>query len=317
MSTIANITEQLSATSISSPPPPDSVPFKPQSSLRWKNLHLDPIPRYLFRVYTPRSDGYTDDQWCRSRDAVNNQPNAKRDIFQTRDRHTTAEDIAGHLLWNGYKRHDNLMSWTSSLLFALQYMFYRHSRDPSPMQDIRLCMVDTSYLGTQYFVRDMDLIAAFLPHDRSKALDGLRKMRTGGTHYYGEYLSQGALRIEGACASEPAQELIDLGLLDLQPEFRWAYENGTKEWAKPVVRTRETLEERTEARLSVEQLRSVVRITERFDTLFRLPMTIHLIALLPGRLDLNLITKIVRGEGKFSGGCPIKRVDFTSPELER
>lgn len=185
------------------------------------------------------------------------------------------------------------------------------------MDDVRLCIIDTHNLGAQNFIRDMDLIAAFAPFDRSEALKRLRALRTGGTHYYGEYLSQGALRIEGACASEPAQELIDLGLLDLQPKFRWAYENGTKEWAKPVVRTRETLEEGTEARLSVEQLRSVVRITESFDTLFRLPMTIHLIALLPGRLDLDLIARVVRGEGKFSGACPINRVDFTSPELER
>ena len=187
MSAVEDLSKQLEATSICAPP--TSVPFSPQSSSRWEKTHLGPIPRYLFRVYTPLSDGFTDDQWCISRDALFEKDfaNAYPDVFQTEDPHTTAEDIAGHLWWSKSHRQDNLMSWTSSLLFALQYIFYRHSgcRNRSSMRDIRLCIVDTLYLGDKTFIRDMNLIDAFAPYDHSCELNRLRKMRLGGTLYYG------------------------------------------------------------------------------------------------------------------------------------
>lgn len=51
-----------------------------------------------------------------------------------------------HLRWWGtLSDPDNLVSWTSSLLFALQYVFYRHysSKDGSSLDTIDLCVVDT------------------------------------------------------------------------------------------------------------------------------------------------------------------------------
>ncbi|KAH6714588.1 hypothetical protein BKA61DRAFT_605536 [Leptodontidium sp. MPI-SDFR-AT-0119] len=46
--------------------------------------------------------------------------------------------------WKGHE--DNLVSWTSSLLFALVYIFHLHanSNDRSAFDDIHLCIIDTN-----------------------------------------------------------------------------------------------------------------------------------------------------------------------------
>src|ERR1700722_578744 len=127
-----------------------------------------------------------------------------------------------HLQWWG---KDNLVSWTSSLLFALQYIFYRHtdSRDGSSLDKIYLCIVDTVSFPKGIFLRGMDLINAYCLFDAN--LLGLKGLRTRkhrdftGSFYFGEYLSQGALRIEGKCRIVSAQEIMDQRLSSLQPEF--------------------------------------------------------------------------------------------------
>ena len=108
--------------------------------------------------------------------------------------------IHRHLMWK--QGPDNLVSWTSSLPFALVYMFHLHAnaRDGSDFEDIQLCIVDTTCLPRGIFVRDLDLIRAYSSHDVDLAeTEKLRTLRQGGRFYFGEYLSQGALKIEGGC----------------------------------------------------------------------------------------------------------------------
>jgi hypothetical protein len=61
---------------------------------------------------------------------------------------------------------DNLVSWTSSLLFAIAYIFHLHanSRDGSTF-NISLCIVDTTGFPKRVFLRDMDLIRAYCSFD--------------------------------------------------------------------------------------------------------------------------------------------------------
>ncbi|ENH71809.1 hypothetical protein FOC1_g10004056 [Fusarium oxysporum f. sp. cubense race 1] len=69
----------------------------------------------------------------------------------------------------------------------------------------------------------MDLIRAYRSFDSSLwNLEGLGcKKRNGfsGYYYFGEYLSQGALKIEGKCQIVPARDIILRGLYDIRPEF--------------------------------------------------------------------------------------------------
>lgn len=60
-------------------------------------------------------------------------------------------------------KHDNLMSWSSSLAFVIQYAIYRwHNGNHSP-GDITICAVDTTKFPRGQFARDTSLIRVY--HD--------------------------------------------------------------------------------------------------------------------------------------------------------
>lgn len=296
MSAVEDLAEHLQTTTISEL---QSVPFNPTATALWSYIKLSPIPRYLFRVYTPRSDGRTDDRWVESRDALNGRISAREDIFQTTDPALTAELVSHHLWWSRCPREDNLTSWTSSFLFAIQYTFYRNSsaKDGSPMRDVRICVIDTRKFNPGVFIRDMDLIVAFSQHDSSLAR--LQGLRDAGKHYYGEYLSQGALGVEGKCQSASVQDMLDRGLLSLRLEFRDAFRNGSYGWAKAVDRSRESLNDVQQQSVSSAQVEVAIRIGCIFGPSWRLPVAVNLTALLSGRLDFNVIERTFRNVRVF------------------
>lgn len=65
----ATLTNELEAFSLSGP---DFLLFEPKEESAWLKQSLDDIPRYLFRVSTPQSDGITDALWTKSKDVRNN-----------------------------------------------------------------------------------------------------------------------------------------------------------------------------------------------------------------------------------------------------
>jgi len=82
--------------------------------------HILELPRYLFRISTPKSDGTTDEIWVKSKDARYNRDNNDVDIFSQGEQEVGCM-LDRHLRWKGLPEDaDNLVSWTSSLLFALQ-----------------------------------------------------------------------------------------------------------------------------------------------------------------------------------------------------
>ena len=188
------------------------VRFSPRTYARWSNFELQPIPRFLFRVYTPKSDGFTDEHTVSSRDAAAGQHLSDEDIFSTQTPEETARLIADHLSWRRGPRRDNLVSWSSSMLFLIPYIFYRHhdKNDGSSLRDIRILVTDTEKFPARTFIRDTDLISAFKAFD-SREKYGLKSMdwlRSHTHHYFGEYLSQGSLNISGKCRTVSAQAMI-------------------------------------------------------------------------------------------------------------
>ncbi|KAK4551666.1 hypothetical protein LTR86_010997 [Recurvomyces mirabilis] len=220
---------------------PKVVAFDPSTSKHNWNFDLDPIPRYLFRVYDQNSPGLSDGDWVKSKDLVQGAPEAGVDVFCRDDRTELAHQIWGHLMWKGLK-NDNLMSWTSSLLFVIQYIFYRYNRQSErpTYNSIKLCVLDTQGLPQGAFIRDLNLIGAFAPFDRR--LQQVHDLRSG-PHYFGEYLSQGALRVQGHNTIVSAHDLIDRGVLSLRPEFENNFNNPHCGWAKDVVAMYKILEQ--------------------------------------------------------------------------
>lgn len=207
------------------------------------------VPRYLFRLHTPSSKGETTTRHVASAAAASpRRPRssiaraARRDIFAA-EPSWAADALANHLLWrsNGPLTHHNLVSWSSSLLVVLQHGLRRaqSSRGVPDLERVRLLVVDTRELPHGAFISDLRLMAAFAPH--SQDLADLHRLRTTATHggevfYFGEYLSQGYLRVEGCARETSLQRMVDCHLFKLCPGL--ADRSGWSRWAKRVMELR-------------------------------------------------------------------------------
>ncbi|WXC58571.1 hypothetical protein SNK03_004472 [Fusarium graminearum] len=134
------------------------------------------------------------------------------------------------------------MSWSSSLLFLLQYGLYRHTKDNEPpsLSDIYLIMIDTREFPKQTFLRDIDAIDHYYTSEsgdgKLKTLKGLRE----GAHCFGEYLTQGSLDILGEHSHVSMQQLINAGLFHLCPPLRPSSWNDGTHWPKTVITIRKS-----------------------------------------------------------------------------
>jgi hypothetical protein len=92
------------------------------------------------------------------------------------------------------------MSWTSSLLFAIQYGLFRNQQTNgytrSHLRDLFILIVDTSEFPGA-FIRDIEAIEAF--QSAWPPLDKIHDWRTRHVRrlYFSEYLSQGSLDVQG------------------------------------------------------------------------------------------------------------------------
>ena len=117
------------------------------------------------------------------------------------------------------------MSWTSSLLFALQHDLRRHNtdNDKPELSEISLLILDTRSFPPGTFIKDMEIMEVFAPYDfnQTKNLDAFLQLRKSDRGYYfGEYLTQGKIDIIGRCIVTNMQRLIDAGLFELKPELK-------------------------------------------------------------------------------------------------
>ena len=283
---------------------PSCVLFNPTGDRAWLKNSFDNVPRYLFRVSTPKSDGTTDKVWVKSKDCKNCHRTGKDDILASGDNKLVAGMLNRHLRWSGTPSDlDSLVFWTSSLLFALQYIFYRHHResDSSRLDTIYLCVIDTLGFPKGVFLRDMDIISAYGKFDTElKDLEKLRKKKHQvfkGSYYFGEYLSQGALKVDGKCQLVSAQAIVDGGLFDVQPGFRQSMFSHEPKWANRVIELREPFYQNdTQPQMARKhELEAAIKIAQLFGPRWRLPMAANLVGLLPrGSEDWEILLAFVR-----------------------
>ena len=269
---------------------PEYLPFNPTGDKAWLREKFDKIPRYLFRVSSPKSGGTTDKLWVKSKDASGACADSGVDVFALDYNQHVASMLNRHLRWLGTATDSaNFVSWTSSLLFALQYVFYRYnaSKDGSELDSICLCVIDTDSFPKGIFLRDMDLIRAYGLYDSDlKYFEGLRTRKhpsLAGSFYFGEYLSQGALKIENKCQLVSAQAIIERGLFKLQPEFKKSMRATKPEWANEMIRLREVFyQDRAKLQpATMEELEAAINIAALFGPSWTLPIAANLISLVP------------------------------------
>ncbi|KAL9591201.1 MAG: hypothetical protein Q9179_007961 [Wetmoreana sp. 5 TL-2023] len=224
-----------------------ALPFQPKPD----QLHQMPlferndVPRYLFRVYGPNTAGETTDSNIIP-PASTCGPEKRQDIFRLQPREA-ARRLNEHLRWKrSHERECNLMSWTRSLLFALQHGLRRHHKDPNKpaLSQISLLILDTRGFPRGTFIKDMEIMEVFAPYtdpNQSNDLENFFQFRKSDRGYYfGEYLTQGDMDIRGRCVVTNMQRLIEAGLFELKPELGDKSKWG--QWANRVIYLREPFE---------------------------------------------------------------------------
>jgi hypothetical protein len=93
---LGDLADELQTLSLSEP---EYLLFNPTGDKSWLRERFDDIPRYLFRVFTPKSDGTTDRFWVKSQDAKYSRANSTVDILSMDDDHLAAKMLNKHLQW--------------------------------------------------------------------------------------------------------------------------------------------------------------------------------------------------------------------------
>jgi hypothetical protein len=120
-------------------------------------------------------------------------------------------------LWGvkDYERQprDNFMSWTSSLLYALQYARYRWYHFGCSSEEIKVCVVDAIKFTQRQFIHAKRFLQAY-----HKPLKRIYMRHSIGTrllcyiYQNGEYLSQGFLKRRGRSCVTSLAKLEKTGL---------------------------------------------------------------------------------------------------------
>lgn len=165
------------------------------------------VPRYLFRVYGPNTAGETTDSNIIPPASTCDQEK-RQDVFRLQP-WKAAKRLNEHLRW--WPSHEldcNLMSWTRSLLFALQHGLRRHHTDPNKpdLSHISFLILDTRDFPRGTFVKNLE--------PKSREPPSPSKERHGILLW--EYLTQGEMDVKGRCVVTNMQSLIDAGLIRAQ-----------------------------------------------------------------------------------------------------
>lgn len=119
--------------------------------------------------------------------------------------------LTTHLQWC-YDNDDNFVSWTSSLLYALQRAIYAVQKRDDALS-VRICILDTWKMGTEMFYHAETLLGLYSVPDKGKLLH---------RYYTAEFLSFGALNLSPGHGSDIVSfsKMVEFGLYDLVPHLR-------------------------------------------------------------------------------------------------
>ncbi|KAF3810911.1 hypothetical protein GCG54_00003089 [Colletotrichum gloeosporioides] len=232
---------------------------------------FEQTPRYLFRVYDDTSSGTTNAEYVSSRLADLGSLDCRRNMLDQTTK-KAASILNQHLNWRGWQHErdvDNLVSWSSSLLFTLQYALYRHNkrRKGRSAHNVHIIMIDTTKFPRETFIRDLEVMHCL--RNGNLQLKQLYRLRTTGQRgrifSFGEYLSQGCINVSRASGVTSLKKLIDTGLFN---ESVCPYLGDSVHWsrlAKRVLTLREevdSLRVEQQAWASLEHTRAFIAIAE-------------------------------------------------------
>ncbi|TEY44646.1 hypothetical protein BOTCAL_0349g00120 [Botryotinia calthae] len=204
-------------------------------------LRNEDTPRYLFRTFDT-------DSWAKSNNSVvasiaseYNRYDSRIDLLSLSALKATNlmyKHLCGKYpyIWNP---EDNLVSWTSSLLFAIQYAIWKNHFLGRPAAEIQICAVDTRRFPRGQFAPDTWLLQAY--RNTAAEVGGDTKeffrFRLEDERYQnGEFLSQGSVHHENRSCVVSLKNLQESGLYNLYPEF--VEKEGKHKWTNRVLQLR-------------------------------------------------------------------------------
>ncbi|KAI1069341.1 hypothetical protein LB507_008713 [Fusarium sp. FIESC RH6] len=281
------------------------IPPKHSSPFQQSPPAADDPPKYLFRAYDSVSGGINNSNFIAPATHVNRAHwvpklnvlfgNAK--LPPTNEEKALASKMVhshllGPYLKDGYdiawiREHDNLVSWSSSLMVVIQYANFKFCRTG---QDVSICAVDTERFPKGQFVRDRWLLDYFSQGSFNKEerwLRGLPHQRDWKDFHLphgfnnGEYLSQGMLNVAGRSCTLSLRAMKQAGLWSLYPEFDINSAESSalvrKKWTEYVILLRERWEIQRET--TKNEIGLAVEIARRcFDSFDEMDITLLLLA---------------------------------------
>ncbi|KAK2763859.1 hypothetical protein FQN54_009477 [Arachnomyces sp. PD_36] len=229
---------------------------------RLPNCHLADVPRYLFRAFDRDSYGRSDHRIVASAASIS--PGHSTVNLLSRTEEEIKRMLYTHLTYAHFGEGDanNLVSWSSSLLFVIQCAIWRcHGSDGDPT-GVEICMIDTRKFPRGQFARDKPLLRAYpqAPEvdKKKRSISNLRL--NGGDYDNGEYLSQGVLHHAGRSSVVSLAQLIQAGLHDLYPEFADRDNAARSLWPKRVGALRSKwAPEHTTTQLEIQRALKIAR----------------------------------------------------------
>lgn len=156
---------------------------------------LPEVPRYLFRAFDDSSSGRSDKNAVASSVSIYHEDLSRIDLLSW-SLHDRGAKLGAHLgkeCFGTADRADNLMSWSSSMLFVLQYAIWRSTIGRMSPADIYIGVVDTTKFPRGQFARDLWVLQQCRSDQNElPSIEDAIRFRTIGFDN-GEYLSQGLL----------------------------------------------------------------------------------------------------------------------------
>lgn len=243
-------------------------------------------PRYLYHLVVHQMTGPT--TTSNVIPPTSTQP--QTDIF-----HLLTQEAAT-LLFNhlcGKENRLNLTSWTSSLVFTLQYTLYHYQKDGNNLNQVQLIILDTTLFPKGTFMQDMEIMHSLTQGDEH--LQTFIKFQES-KYYFSKYISQGRLQDQCVCTS--MQKMIDLSLFQLQPLL--ADHTKWQQLPKEVLAFHEQFTCRKPLPTPDAHMEIAVNIARQcFGAQWTVSMTIMLLALLPCEVNDMAISEGFKSQ--FSG----------------
>ncbi|WPB07203.1 uncharacterized protein RHO25_011864 [Cercospora beticola] len=192
-------------------------------------------PKYLFRTADDSSSGQNNVDFIASAASIVSPGLSKIDLLSPRTRSTAAQRLHNHLrkqCFDDQDITDNLSSWSSSLLFVVQYALWRARKGRRPLDQVMIYAVDTTEFPRGQFASDKWLLKKLGDDVPATSWEwSLMTLRAKG-YDNGEYLSQGMVDIRNRSCAISLANLLFSGLYDLYPEFK--DQTGSEKWTKRV-----------------------------------------------------------------------------------